>query len=411
MNKKKWNPTTVILTALILGVAVGLIFGEKAAILQPIGNIYLNLIKMIVIPLVMCSIISAITGVSDMGKLGRVGIKMFLLYAGTSAAAACIGVAIASIGRLGSGMTFAAEAVDEAAIAETQIPNLFEALVNFVPENICGAMADFQTLPCIVFSVFFGAALIIAGEKAVSVKNWIDGMTEVVYVIINIVLKIAPIGVFSLVASGIGLYGAELLTTFGLFIVFQIVADAFLFAVYLVILGVNGLNPLTFIKAIGKVAIMAFTTRSSAATLPLNIKTAVEELQVREDIANFTMPIGTTINMNGAALSMAMKAVMAGYLFNMQLSFGQMAIAVVLCVISGMGVSAVPSAGVVFDLLLYTTLGLPAETMIGMFTGIGNITDMIDTTFNVMGDSVCAVVVSKSEERFEKKNGNTIQQA
>lgn len=400
MKKRKFNTTTIILEALILGVIAGLVLGEKAAALQPIGTIYLNLIKMVVIPLVMCSIISAITNVNDMGKLGRVGVQMFILYAVTSGIAAAMGVTVASVAKLGSGLSIPAPEQ----IAHAEAAGFWDVLYGFVSPNICESMAKFDTLPCIVFSAIFGIAIIMAGPKADAVKNWVGSMSEIFYGMINIILKAAPIGVFSLVASSIGLYGVELLTTFGIFIVLQAVAGTVLLIIYLLLLKSSGVGPFKFIKCFSKVAIMAFTTRSSAASLPLNIKTTVEELEARSDIANFTMPIGATINMNGAALSMAMRAVMASYLFGIHLAPYQLFVAVVLSVISGMGMSSVPNAGIVFDLFTYNTLGLPAEMMIGLTSGIGNFTDMIDTVFNVMGDSVCAILISKSEERYEEKH-------
>lgn len=390
------HPTVRILVALVLGLAVGLIYKERAAVLQPIGDIFLGLIKMLVIPLVMCSIINSTSNMRDMRILGRVGGKTLALYVLTTAAATAVGILFATIAKVGQGVSI----VETAEVLEAAPPTVLGVLRGMVPTNIFASMANFETLPCIVFSILFGIAITISGEKGEWMKSTIASATEVLYTLVGMVVKIAPIGIFALIASGIGQNGAEIFTALGLFCILHYVSAAVLIVFYLLLVRFGGgMEVSKFVKAASKVFITAFTTRSSAATLPVTLKTSIEDLGVDKDIAEFTLPIGTTINMNGAAMAMGISAVLASYIYNAPLTPGQIIIAIIISTLSGIGMPGVPNSGMVFNIFLFTSLGFPAGALIGMIASVEGLTDMICTACNVTGDVVCAVLVNRSEKK------------
>lgn len=274
---KKLNPTIKVLIGLILGLIVGLIFGEKAAILQPIGDIFLNLIKMLVIPLVMCSIINSTSNMKDIKIMGRVGVKTVALYVITTAISAAIAIVIGMAVKVGQGVSI----VETAEAVSAEAPTILGVLKGMVPSNIFAAMANFETLPCIVFSIFFGVAIVMLGDVAAHVKAVISSAAEIMYKMVGIVVKIAPLGVFALIASGIGQNGPEIFTALGVFCILHYVCGAVVIVLYIILVKMGSGIPVgQFIKSATRVFITAFTTRSSAATLPVTIKTSVEELKI-----------------------------------------------------------------------------------------------------------------------------------
>lgn len=394
------HPTVRILIALVLGLAVGLIFKQGAAVLQPIGDIFLKLIRMLVIPLVMCSIINSTSNMKDMRILGRVGGKTLALYVLTTAAATAIGIFLATIARVGEGVSI----VETAEAVHADPPTFLGVLSGMIPSNIFASMANFDTLPCIIFSILFGISITVLGEKGEPVKRLFASATEVLFTLVGIVVKIAPIGIFALIASGIGQNGAEIFTALGLFCILHYVGAAFLIVFYLILIRfAGGMGVGHFVKAASKVFITAFTTRSSAATLPVTLKTTIEDLGVDRDLAEFTLPIGTTINMNGAAMAMGISAVLASFIYNAPLTPGQIVLAIVISTLSGIGMPGVPNSGMVFNIFLFTSLGFPAGALIGMIASVEGLTDMVCTACNVTGDVVCAVLVNRSERKREAK--------
>lgn len=399
---KKMNPTVRILIALLLGLVVGLIFQERAAVLQPIGDIFLNLIKMLVIPLVMCSIINSTSNMKDIRVMGRVGGKTIALYVLTTAASAAMAVLIGTAAKVGQGVTIQETA--EAVSAEA--PTLLGILKGMVPSNIVTAMNNFDTLPCIVFSILFGIAMVALGDAANPVKVVVASAAEIMYKLVSIIVKVAPIGVFALIASGIGQNGPEVFTALGFFCILHYVCGAVLIVLYILLVRFGGgMSPVKFVKAASKVFITAFTTRSSAATLPVTIKTAVEELGVNKDLAEFSLPIGCTINMNGNAIAMGLSAVLASFMYNSPLTFSQIAIAIAIATISSVGMPGVPNSGMIFNIFMFTSLGFPAGALVAMIASVESLTDMLCTACNVTGDVVCAILVNRSEKKRLVRKG------
>lgn len=394
---KKISGTAVLMISLILGIACGLIFGEKMTAIAPIGNIFLNLIKMIIVPIVMCSIISSTASIGDIKKLGRVGGKTLMLYIGTTALSATIGIILAYSTRLGEGIMLGTG--EEVSVASV---SLLEMLNNIVPSNIFAAMANFETLPCIVFSIIFGVALIMVQEKSTPVLDVVNACNEALNAMISIIMKVAPIGIFALVSSGIGEYGVEIFAALGKYVILCYIGTPLLCLAYIILLKLFGGLPIKkFLTGGFRIFATAFTTRSSAATLPTSIEVCTKEFGVPENIARFTLPIGCTINMNGAAMGFAMKAILAGFVFGSPLSLSQCITAIAISTLSGIGMPGIPNAALVFNVLLFTTLGFPNGALIGMLASIESLEDMIQTAGNVLGDSVCTVLVANSEKKRE----------
>lgn len=404
MKKHLKNPTVRILIGLVLGLIVGLVFKEKAAVLQPIGDIFIRSIRMLVIPLVLLSITNSTSNMEDLTVLGRIGGKTISLYILTTALSAAIAITLGMITGIGKGISI----VETGEIVATESPTISQIIVNMVPSNIISSMANGDTLPIIIFAILLGIAITIAGEKGKVIKNVIESGTEVIYSLVSLVVKTAPLGVFALIASGIGQNGAEIFTTLGKFVILVYVAVVFIIMMYMILIHFfSGMKVSEFVKPASKIFITAFTTRSSAATLPVTIKTSVEEIGIDRDIAEFTLPIGCTINMNGAAMLLALSAVLASNIYGIPLTLDKIVIAIMISTLSGIGMPGVPNSGVIFNIFLFTTLGLPVGTLIGLLASIESLSDMVCTACNVIGDVVSAKLVDHSEKKREQKLAKT----
>ena len=397
--KKKLSTSTQVLIAVVLAVIAGLIFGDKMTVLEPIGNIFLNLIKTLVIPLVFCSICGAVANMKDLAKLRKVGGKVLALFIVTTSLAAAMGIVVAEILQVGKGLEYTTELTMDVG----EVPSVLDVILNMFPSNIVESMAAGDNLQVIVFAILLGCAIIITGKQAEGIKNGLNNFTQVLYSLTVLIMKISPIGIFCLLGSAIGKHGAEVFSTLGLYILAVYIACIIQMLFNLFLVKVFGKGDIKkFIKAATPVSITAFTTRSSSGTLPVTMENTTKVLGVSEEIAGFTLPLGATINMNGAALNMSIFGVLAANACGVDLSFSQYAIAVFVCTISGIGVPGIPSGGLVLNLLLLSTLGLPAG-LLALITGIDNLTDMICTVCNVVGDMVTSVIVDHGEKKEQSE--------
>ncbi|MEZ3434989.1 MAG: dicarboxylate/amino acid:cation symporter [Lachnospiraceae bacterium] len=399
--KKKLSLSTQVIIAVILAVIAGLLLGERMTVLAPVGNIFLSLIKTLVIPLVFCSICGAVCNMQDMSKLRSVGGKVLALFVVTTSVAAAVGIVVSEVMHIGVGLDYSAELAEDVG----EVPGVLEVILNMFPSNIVSSMAEGNNLQVIIFAVFLGCAIIVTGREAESFKKGINSLTAVLYSLTGIVMKFSPVGIFCLLGNAIGEHGAEVFSAIGSYILAVYISCFIVLAVDVVLAKVFGkVGVKEFLKAAWPVAITAFTTRSSAGTLPVTMEKTLDDLKVSEEIAGFTLPLGATINMNGAALNMTAFGILAANACGVHLSLSQYAIAIFICTISGIGVPGVPSGGLVLNLLLLSTLGLPAG-LLGLITGIDNLTDMICTATNVVGDMVSSVIVDHSEKK--KAEGRT----
>jgi len=292
-----------ILIGMIAGIAVGAIFGPSAEVIKPIGTLFISAIKMLIVPLIFCSLIVGVTSMKDTAKMGRVGLKAIIFYLGTTAVAITIGLGLGIFFEPGSGLNMVASVANEAKSA----PSLVDTLVGLVPKNPIGALAAGNILQIIVFALGLGVALNLAGEKAQPVIKVFEGFAEAMYKLTELVMKFAPYGVFALMAWVSGKYGLDvllpLIKVIGLVYFGSILHVLFLGGGLVGLLG--KLSPNRFYKGIIEAQIIAFTTTSSSGTLPASIKCATQNLGVSRSISSFVLPMGATINMDGTALTKA----------------------------------------------------------------------------------------------------------
>ena len=389
-----------ILIGMILGVFVGTIMGPEAEMLKPIGTLFINAIKMLIVPLVFFSLIVGITSMQDPKKMGRIGLKAIVLYLGTTAVAITIGLGLAAIFTPGAGLNMVASAPDTGANAA---PPLIQTVLNMIPKNPVGALAAGNILQIIVFAIGLGVSLALIGEKAEPAVKLFESLAEAMYKLTELVMKLAPYGVFGLMAWVAGKYGLEVLLP-----LIKVIAVVFLGAVIHITVFYSGmvsvvgrLNPIRYLKSLTNPAAVAFTTTSSSGTLPATIKAAREELGVSKGVASFVLPLGATINMDGTALYQGVCALFIAQAFGIDLAASDYITIILTATLASVGTAGVPGAGLIMLSLVLTTVGLPIEGL-AIVAGIDRILDMARTTVNICGDMMVSVLVAKSEGELDK---------
>lgn len=398
---KRWMSIPLwmqILISMILGILVGLSLGDKAVLLKPIGTIFVNTIKMLIVPLVFCSLIVGVTSMQDTARMGRIGFKSFAFYLCTTSIAISIGLGVGYFLKPGDGLAMEAIASNETAKAA---PSLIDTLVNIVPTNPVAAMANGQILQVIIFSVALGIALVLIGEHGKPAIRLFESLAEAMYKLTDMVMKLAPYGVFGLMAWVAGEYGIQMLLPL-IKVIVAVYIGCFLHIVgfYSLILKLfTGLSPVQFFKGISNAMAVAFTTSSSAGTLPISMKCASEYLGVNKKISSFVLPLGTTINMDGTALYQGVTALFVAQAFGIDLTWVDYLTIVMTATLASIGTAGVPGAGLVMLTLVLTTVGLPLEG-VALIAGIDRILDMARTVVNVSGDLVATTVIAKSENEL-----------
>ncbi len=411
---------TKIMIALVLGVLVGLganllelswLVDFLVAIRQ-FGDAWIDLITMVVIPLVVASLIVGTASLGDITKVGRIGGKTMVYYLATTAIAVVIGLVLSNVLIRDSGMseealaglrgTYLEQSQGQVAMAQ-EAPGLVEVLRGIIPRNPIAALANFEMLPILFFSVIFGAALsVLESAKRDPVLNFFEGVNGAATVMIHWIMKLAPYAVFALIGAVIAEFGADVLGSlliYSLTVVLGLLIHASLtYGSALRFLA--GLNPLAFLKRIRAVQLVAFSTSSSNATLPITIETAEEEIGISREVSSFVLPLGATINMDGTALYQAVAT-----MFIAQVLVGDLTLAtqfgiVLTATLASIGAAGVPSAGIII-LIVVLQQALPASVDpaagIALILGVDRILDMCRTTLNVTGDLTAAAVVARSE--------------
>lgn len=393
------------LVGLGLGLVIGVIFKENVAFLQVVGKGYMSLIKMIIMPLVMVSIITSIVRLKNLNTLKTIGLKTLAILLGTTGVAALIGSLMGNIFKLGQGIQFTA--VEN--FTEREIPKISQVILDFLPSNPVASMASGNVIPVVVFSLFIAIALVIEDnknpEKVKAFKDFILSAYEVVLSITGIVLQFIPYGVFALIATAAVNNGME--TILSLMTVVVAVYVGCILQILLVhtplITFVAKRNPIEFFKAIAPAQILAFTSQSSYGTLPVTIKSLVENAKVSESVASFVAPLGSTIGMNACGgLYPAIVAVFVANMVGTPLTGYQYLLIFMTAVVSSIGIAGVPGAATMSTTVVLATLGLPIEGM-AMILAVDAIIDMMRTATNVTGSAVAALVVDETEKRKNAK--------
>ena len=398
--------TTKILIGIVLGLVAGaalhLYFPSVFDVLNeyifdPVAVLFIKAIKMIVVPLVFFSIASGAAGIADPRKLGRIGGKTIFLYLLTTAVAITIGLMLANVIAPGEGVKIG-EASEKPDIQEA--PPFKETLLNIIPENPVQAMAEAEMLQIIFFALFFGIAMALLGEKADRVKAVIEQGNEVTIKMVDLVMKTAPYAAFALMARAIGQAGIELIGSMAWYMV-TILGSLILHMVIiysLLIWVLAKMNPLQFFKAMGPAMEVAFTTSSSAATLPVTMECVERDLKVPKSISSFVLPLGATVNMDGTAIMQGVAAVFIAQLYGIDLSLVEQGMILLTATLASIGTAAVPGAGLVILSMVLTSVGLPVEG-IAIIMGVDRLLDMSRTVTNITGDACVAVCVARTEER------------
>lgn len=395
------NLSVQIFASLVLSVVVGLFLGDTAIVpvktwIAPVGTMFINLIKMMIVPVVLCSLIVGMTSMGDMKKLGRIGIKTVAFYMVTTAIAIVIGFSVAGVIEPGVGMALPAEAAPKV----KEAPSIMQVFVNMIPKNPIESMAKADILPVIVFALFIGAGIIsVGGKKGALLINVFDSGAEVCYKVIAMIMRLAPIGVFCLLLPVVVQNGPKVLLPL-LSVIMAMAVGSIIHAVLVysgIAAAVGHMSPVKFFRGMAEAMVIAFTTCSSAGTLPVNMKNIQEKLGVKRDIASFILPLGATINMDGTALYMGVCSLFIANVYNIPLTVDQMMLIILTGTLASIGTAGVPGAGLIMLAMVLQSVGLPMEGL-ALVAGIDRVLDMFRTTLNITGDAAVAVAIDATEK-------------
>ena len=408
MEKKKLSLPVQILIALFAGIIVGFICSGAGAAdfttnyLKPFGTIFINLLKFIVVPVVVLSMIEGVVNMGDIKKVGSVGWKTIVYFLATTAVACVIGLVFANIFN-GAGLfpTLSLEEGQEWTGASSA--NFMDTLVGIFPSNMWESFRTANMLQCIVIALLVGGSILAAGEKATKARELITSLYSVVEVMMNFIIKLSPIGVFTMMAWVVATQGANILGSLALVIlcayIGYIVHAVLVYS--LTVKGVVGMSPIEFFKGASAAMIFAFTSTSSAATLPVSVECA-SNLGGDKEISSFVLPLGATVNMDGTAIYQCVATIFLATCCGMHLTVGQMVTVVVTATLASIGTAGVSGAGMIMLAMVLTAMGIPVD-MIMIIYGVDRLFDMGRTCLNVTGDIACTLCVSKWEGKLAKK--------
>ena len=410
-------------TKILIGLVGGAVMGGVAqglqiewlismfSSLEPIGTAFINLITMIVIPLVVASLLVGTASLGDLHKLGRIGGKTLAYYMSTTAVAVTIGLGLANVLKPGGSVSEATRddlaarygggALERMNIADNA-PGWVETLMGIIPRNPVQAAANMDLLSLIFFTICFGAALtVIRADRRDVVLNFFHGINDASMALINWIMELAPYAVFFLIAAVVSNFGLDLLQ--GLVMYTGVVALGLLlhaFGTYALVLRFLGrLNPLRFYKRIAAVPLLAFSTSSSNATLPLTIETSKQKIGVSDEVASFVLPLGATINMDGTALYQAVAVMFIAQIYGIDLTLADQLIVVLTATLASVGAAGVPSAGIITLIIVLNSVGMAEHVQAGiaLILGVDRILDMLRTSVNVTGDLTCSAFIARTE--------------
>lgn len=408
--KKKLSLTKKIFLAMFLGSLFGILvqrigsdFIKDTIILngfvKVLSNIFLSSIKMMVVPLVFISLTCGSASADNIRKLGRVGVKTFIFYISTTCIAITIGVILALTIKPGIGLDMSHLLVTEPTISQNN--SFIDILVNIIPTNPIASLVNGDMLQIIFFSILLGIAISLVGKKAEIVKNAFESLNEVIMKIVQIVMSFAPIGVFALMTNTFATMGFNAmipLIKYIFVILFSLlIHSVFVYGGMFKLFTRLSIKP--FLKKFIKPASIVFSTASSNAALPVTLET-VNEMGVDNSISSFTIPLGCTINMDGTAIMQGVAAIFIAQVYNVDLGLPAILTIILTATLASIGTAGVPGVGMVMLSMVLQSVGLPIEG-IGLILGIDRILDMCRSTVNTMGDCICTIIISKSENSFD----------
>ena len=382
-----------------LGVLLGFAAPKFSIATKVVGDIYLNLIKMMIIPVVVSAVFCGIANIRAGALLRRIGLRTVLLYVLMFVASAAVSLAIAYSIRPGYGTVFDNAPVYEGAITN---PTVASFLTTIVPTNIIKAAADGATLPVILFTIVFAVAIVSIGEKGKAVLDFMNSLSEAMFRMLGYFMEVSPLGVMSLMAFSVAQYGAGIFGALARYIAccWLCCAVVFLLVMVLPTCLYTKVPVGIFLKACGKIALVTLSTTSSAATLPTTINVSMEDLNAPEGVSKFTLPLGCTINMCGGACSFCCLAVFVSDFYSIDLAFGTIVFLVFIATLINMAAPGIPGGGVVLGASFLSILGLPIDLM-GPISGFYRLLDMAFTTINVEGDVAANLIISRSIGEYD----------
>lgn len=397
----------------MVGTCLAELWGESGkdvatVYMKPLGDIFLNMINMLIVPLIFSSMTVGITSIHDPQKLGRVGLKSLLFYGGTTAIAITIGITLAYIIKPGAHIGLQHDGV----VQSDSLPQISTLLLSIVPSNPVHSMAQErpEVLQIIVFALFLGVSINFAGEKGRPLLSLLESIADVMYRLTSIVMEFAPVGVFGIMTWVAATYGWRIVV----FDLFGFVLCNWLACGLQVIFVFGGilwllcrLNPVNFIKGMGDAIVFAFSTNSSSATLPVTMHCVQENLGVSKNICSFVLPLGATVNMNGSGIGQGVAAVFIAQAYGLELTTGNLVTIVVTAVLSAVGAAGIPGSSIAMLSVVLSSVGIPPEGIL-LVAGVDRIREMVSTVVNILGDAVVAVYVAQKEGELNESQYNHI---
>ncbi len=414
-EKKPMGLSTKIFVALIVGalLGVGIHYFLPAGYVRDtiiiegvfyvVGQGFIRLMQMLVVPLVFCSLICGSMAIGDTKTLGKVGIKTVLFYLFTTAVAVVTALSVAYLINPGIGLDMDAVQTSEVTATATDT-SLVDTLLNIIPKNPISSMASGDMLPIIVFALFVGIMLAKLGSKATTVANFFSEFNDVMMEMTMAIMKIAPIGVFCLIArtfANLGFSAFQPMIKYMGSVTLALIIQCFV--IYQILLFVfTRLNPMKFIKKFAPVMGFAFSTATSNATIPMSIDTLYKKMGVSKQISSFTIPLGATVNMDGTSIMQGVAVVFIAQAYGIDLTPANLATVVVTATLASIGTAGVPSVGLVTLSMVLASVGLPVEG-IALIMGIDRILDMMRTAVNITGDAVCTTIIADQEKALDRE--------
>ncbi|MEI8609514.1 dicarboxylate/amino acid:cation symporter [Enterovibrio norvegicus] len=409
----KMSLTAKVIVGLVAGILLGLtinILGLNPAggfvdtyitngLFHVVGKMFVNALKMLVVPLVLFSLICGVCGIGDIKMLGRVGSKSFGLYILTTAIAIAVAITVAVISGIGSGMDMATES----AFSGREAPPLSQVLIDIIPNNPINALSEGEMLQIIFFAILMGVCILMVGKPAKKLVELIEVLNEVMMKMVTVIMEIAPYAVFCLIAKAMANLGLALFAQLiGYVVVLIAVLMLHLFVVIPFILKLfSGLSVTTFLKKARNMQVFAFSTASSNATIPVTLRTVTERLGVRNSVGSFTVPFGATINMDGTAIMQGVATVFIANIYGVDLGLAGYVTVIMMAVLASIGTAGVPGVGLIMLSMVFAQVGLPLEG-IGLILGVDRLLDMVRTAVNVTGDAAVSCIVAKSEGKLDE---------
>ena len=409
---KSLSFTQKMLVAMIAGAILGIVLGSvdsfkgwvevylSFGIFDIIGKLFVNSLKMLVVPLVFCSIAVGVSSLANISLMGRVGLKAIIIYLFTTAIAISLALIVAITINPGKGLDIA----DTSEFTVKEAPSITSVITSIIPSNPVLAMAEGEMLQIILFSILLGVAITLSASAGEPIKKGLKSLNSIMMAMVNIVMKFAPLGVFCLIAKTFATQGVSMIIPLASY--FFTVAAVLLLHVlitYSVLLKVIAkVSPIIFIKKMRDAVVFAFSTASSNATIPVTLNTVEKKLGVDKAVASFTVPLGATINMDGTAIMQGVATVFIASVYQVDLSLADYLTVILTATMASIGTAGVPGVGLIMLTMVLAQVGLPVEG-IALIIGIDRLLDMMRTAVNITGDSMVSVITAKSEKSFDEK--------